>query len=788
MSPVLRLAFADLRRRRLQAAVVALVVLLASLAGTTALTLLSEADAPYDRAFADASGAHLVIRYDTSRASMPALAATASLPVVAAIAGPWQEVTGLAVAGPAGSGGALDLVGRPSAGGPVDRLQVLEGRWAASPGEIVLGRRAARDLGHALGDQIAVSPDQGVDSLTVVGIAAAVNDSADGWVTPAQAAAIHRPGAKAGGPQPSGAIVYYRLHSASTSAEISAATQQLTAALPSGAVADVTSWLDQKLNADRTIAVMVPFLLAFSAFALLAAAMIVGNVVSGAVIAGYRAIGIMKSVGFTPAQVIATLAVQMLVPAAAGAGLGIAGGVAASQPFLADTAAAFDLPQSSGAVPWVIGTCLAAVLAVVLVATLVPGWRAGRMSAAWAIATGSAPRAGRSLPGAGSLAGLRLPREISLGIQDALARPVRSAMTLLAVAIGVATITFSTGLTRSLTLVEHALAHDQTVQVIVVRDSGGVKDSLAPAMTDRQVTDLIRHQAGTARLTSFYNLPVHVDGMGPSAVLFAYRGDASWIGYQVLSGRWFTAPGEAVVPQAFLDAARKRVGDTVTIHAGNRTEVLRIVGTSFDQQGDNLLLRAGWPAATKLDPNLEPRTYEVQVAGVDVRQYARSLETAVAPAPVGVELTGGRGIDTAFLLIEGVLAGLALVLTLMALAGVFNTVVLNTRERARDTAILKSLGMTPRQAVSMVVTSVAVIGLAGSGLAIPVGEAMQRQILTLMGRIAASTPVPEPFFNVYPAALLAGLAAAGLVVALAGAWLPAGWAARSRISEVLATE
>lgn len=45
---------------------------------------------------------------------------------------------------------------------------------------------------------------------------------------------------------------------------------------------------------------MSPFLLAFSVFALLASALIIANLVGGAVIAGTHEIGIMKSVGFTP--------------------------------------------------------------------------------------------------------------------------------------------------------------------------------------------------------------------------------------------------------------------------------------------------------------------------------------------------------------------------------------------------------------------------------------------------------------------------------------------------------
>jgi putative ABC transport system permease protein len=38
----------------------------------------------------------------------------------------------------------------------------------------------------------------------------------------------------------------------------------------------------------------------------------------------------------------------------------------------------------------------------------------------------------------------------------------------------------------------------------------------------------------------------------------------------------------------------------------------------------------------------------------------------------------------------------------IAVAGIFNTLLLNSRERVRDTAMLKAIGMSPRQVMLMV--------------------------------------------------------------------------------------
>ena len=56
-------ALADLRRRRLQATVIFLTVLLSIGAGTIALTLTSQTRDPYQAAFEAQKGAHLQVAY-----------------------------------------------------------------------------------------------------------------------------------------------------------------------------------------------------------------------------------------------------------------------------------------------------------------------------------------------------------------------------------------------------------------------------------------------------------------------------------------------------------------------------------------------------------------------------------------------------------------------------------------------------------------------------------------------------------------------------------------------------
>src|SRR5260221_14421029 len=135
----------DLRRRRLQAAVVFLIVALATGVGTVAIELLNESSAPYTRAFEQYQGAHLSVFFHESLVTPEQLVATTQLPEVTASAGPWQTVQVPVEYGAQKT--LVQVIARPDPGGPLDRLPLTAGRWAARAGEIVLTHSFAQSLG-----------------------------------------------------------------------------------------------------------------------------------------------------------------------------------------------------------------------------------------------------------------------------------------------------------------------------------------------------------------------------------------------------------------------------------------------------------------------------------------------------------------------------------------------------------------------------------------------------------------------------------------------------------------
>ena len=126
-------------------------------------------------------------------------------------------------------------------------------------------------------------------------------------------------------------------------------------------------------------------------------------------------------------------------------------------------------------------------------------------------------------------------------------------------------------------------------------------------------------------------------------------------------------------------------------------------------------------------------------------------------------------------------------LAIVAALGVFNTVLLSTRERRRDLGMLKSIGMTPREATLMIVTSMAELGVAGTLIGLPLGILAQRLVVAAMTH-SAFFILPAYMINVWTPSLVAALAFSGLIIAVLGAFIPARSAARLTIATVLHNE
>ena len=793
MRALSRVVRSGVSRRWVQTVVITLATAAAVTSGVLGVGLLVASNAPFDRAFAAQHGAHLTVLTDPAQATTEQLAATAEADGVAEAAGPFAVAQVMVLPGlppgeseppPGARGPVLTVAARTGPGAGVDQVTLTDGRWAEQPGEAVLA--AGGDFRVPLGETLTMGQGKDAQEVTVVGLARSVSDTADAWMTSGGLAAL---------PETSGGYqMLYRLDDAATASQIADVRDAVTAALPDGAVTSARSWLVVKKEANSQTSLFVPFLLTFGGLSLLLSVLIVGTVVAGAVGSTTRRIGILKALGFTPSQVVRAYVAQALLPASAGAVLGVVAGNLVAVPLLADTEDLYGTVALTIA-PWVDVAVLVGALAVVTVTAAAAAGRAGRLSAVDALAVGRTPAAGRGRYAARVAARLPLSRPVTLGLARPFSAPARAAAMVLAIAFGAAAVTLAAGLATSLNRIQVAADHSAADLVVDGFGGGGPggtqhvpKPGTEPE-TEREPADPVAvaaaldAEAGTAHWLGYAETDVVVPGLtGGSSSLVEYTEDPGWVGYELVSGRWFTRPGEAVVPTELLRSTDREIGDSLTLTHDGTPVTLTIVGEVFDPgNNDGLVL-------TQADAGTTLTAWLVSVAdGTDPGEYADALQVALDPLGLTAHLEGTDGADELVVIIDALAGLLTLMLVTVAGLGVLNAVVLDVRDRVHDIGIHKALGMTPRQTLTAVLSSVVLIGLVGGLVGVPAGVVLHGILLPAMGD-GAGVELPQVVLSVFGPWELAVFALGGLVLATAGALLPAGWAARTRTATALRTE
>jgi len=850
-SAVLTAASAGVTRRLVQTTVVFLVLAAGAAASTLGLTLAASANEGFATAFAAAHGAHLALTINVSKATSAQVAATRHMPGVTQAAGPFPETyllygepygNGSSTAPPAGRslppgvrtekpsatpsarlskaghpagqpspggsalgrliphgqvdpsgetiGEGLNVVGRTSTGGPLDHLDLMNGRMPARPGEIVLSAdRLLRNV--ALGQKITITSAPGRPKLTVVGIAVSVTNDQRDWVVPSEIAALRPKGA------PAMEQMLYTFTHAATPGQVSADLARLRRALPAGAVVNWTSWLSSAGVIAANQGLNTPFAVAFGIIGLVLAVLIAASVAGAAVVAGYRRIGILKSIGFTPAQVAAAYLAQLGIPALAGAVAGTVLGNYWVVPLLNGG------PGPHVAVPpWINLTVPLGMLALVMLAALAPALRAGQLSAVAAIAAGQAPRTGRGYS-AHRLAGrLALPRPVSIGLAAPFTRPARSVVTLAAVTFGLAAVVLATGLDTSIAKINAGASETQQTQVIET----GMPPGSQP-LTPRQqqvIAAALRAQHGTQSYLAVASGEASVPSLGSHVPVTAFGGNAAVLSWDITSGTWYTRPGQVVVNIAHPGTAGLAVGQTIRMTIGGRQITANITGEVYAPSPLLGNLITSQRTLTSAGVSLPVGRYEAVLRpGVNPPRYQAALSRMLGSGYTVIAVSTGvstgpnhnvHGVGLSAEIDTSLIRLLTIVIAVLAALGVLNIVLMLTRERVHDLGIFKAVGMTPRQAITMVTCWAIAPAIGAAIIALPAGMALQDAVIH--GIASAEAPAlpptlaaaPASIVHVYTPAGLTLLALAGLAIAVAGALGPAIWAAASRTSTALRAE
>jgi putative ABC transport system permease protein len=753
---LLRLLRGELRGRRLRAMLLFVVVVaLASAALVGGLEGQTKANDRWDAAFAEANGAHVTIDGPPA-----AVAAVAGRPEVAAATHPYRR-----------SAEELDVVldGEPVVGAvarevsrsdlpEIARPLLRDGRWIdpAADDEVVLDRAFAIDEGVDVGDEIGLATEDGPVSFTVVGRAVDLVDCfypncdpVTVWVDPA---GFSRLGVDAI------QMTFLRLHDAD-------AVEPFMAALSDAGVG-TQDWLDTRADTLGAYEVLGAFLGAFGVFVMIAAAVVVGSSMATRAVARRHEIGLLKAVGTTPRQVTASIVLSHAVAAAVGvAGGWVLGGFLApvTQVSLGETlgtgGAAF---SGRGLV-----TAFLVVEAIVVVTTVIPAWRAGRVPTTVALAPVPPHRTRGRFLGSAHLSPVAVA-----GVRGTFGRPARSLLTALALALALVGVLATVGVDRSVDRIfgDLALVGDpEELRVYPTADAAAI-----PAVLD-----------GDPGVASWFTETDQDLVLGDETFLgIAIGGDVEQSGFVVGEGRMLAGPGEAVAGWGLLDRFGLDVGDRVTVVANGRPIELTIVGWYREGEDTGQILRFSFDDLRDARPDAEPAWVSVNVAdGESPEAVAASLADALDG--IGqIEVRSSEGSDEidAFGLAFRFVAGLVVI---VALANLASTMLLAVRERTHDLGVLRAVGVTPRQVVAIVAAGAAVLALLAAVIGVPLAWLASDAITEVVGAEAGLGPGIGAGPGIATAIVVVPLLVA--LAALLGA-LAARRGARAEVSELVRYE
>jgi putative ABC transport system permease protein len=287
-----------------------------------------------------------------------------------------------------------------------------------------------------------------------------------------------------------------------------------------------------------------------------------------------------------------------------------------------------------------------------------------------------------------------------------------------------------------------------------------------------------------------------VGGSGPPTYVYSWGEDPRLNPFRIDDGdgRAPRAADELVLDTATAESGGFRLGDRVGVQFPTGTETFDLVGIASFGDSDNLA--GATIAVVPLDTaqrvlGLDGRVSLVDVIAADGVDPGTLVERLTPTLPVGVEAVTGdeqtaeaiAGFTEGLDFLGAALLAFAAVAVLVGAFIIHNTFRIVVAQRVRELALLRALGASRRQVVTMVLAeavAVAVVAsLVGLGLGIGVAQVIRA------GMDAVGLGPPEGPLTLLPRTVVVALLV-GILVTAASALLPAVRA--SRVAPVAAMQ
>ena len=345
-------------------------------------------------------------------------------------------------------------------------------------------------------------------------------------------------------------------------------------------------------------------------------------------------------------------------------------------------------------------------------------------------------------------------------------RPVRTALTLVGISIGIAAVVtlvgmawgYEKGITKQLDVMG--------IDVVVSNMSGG----LMPKVFDQSLQEKVAKLPRVAEVTSTLMQMLSVEDAPIMMISGREWGGFAWSMLKVIDGRLPKDGSEKAVVLGRLAAEvlKKKVGDTVQIETEELTVVGIVDGQAMVENGTIFL---------SLDVMQEVTGNPGKINFVDIRVPPNSPKSEIdllckdikTIFPAGRAMIASEVVGTSqgFRVAQAMSWSTALLAIIVGVLGVMNTMLMTVFERTHEIGILLAVGWKRRRIVYMVLCESALLGLLGGFTGVALG-ALGLKILETTPAIRGML---EP--DLSPTLLLTSVAIAiivGVVSGLYPAW------------------
>ncbi|OYV93218.1 MAG: hypothetical protein B7Z73_03735 [Planctomycetia bacterium 21-64-5] len=381
-------------------------------------------------------------------------------------------------------------------------------------------------------------------------------------------------------------------------------------------------------------------------------------------------------------------------------------------------------------------------------------------------------------------------RFIDLVLKNLLRRKLRSVLTVVGVAIAVATVVTLVGAARSLRQSAAAAYENQGVDLVVVR-AGAVQRT--SSSLDQRLARRIAALPGVAHVVPALTDVISLGGGVIGLPVHGWpAGTPVWNSLKLIEGRRLAAHDRdgVLLGNGLAKNLNKRVGDTVEIELRR----FRVVGVyqsanPFESGAAVVLLadlqqlmdRKGQVSEflVMLAADESDRKDAIEAVKQQVAQLTDDDGDSLGLTALATEQYVSQ--DMEIQLADEMAWGTSFIALVIGCIGVLNTMLMSVMERTQEIGVLRALGWRKSRVIEMVLSESCLLSLAGAGLGTGLGSAL----VAVLSRFTVARGLIRG--NVSAATVLAGFALA-VVMGLVAAIYPAYRGANLQPTEALRYE